>query len=219
MMTLDIKDFYLGTPMDSPEFMRVPLKYIPASIQAKYNLANFIKNDYVFMQIDKTLYGLVQSGILSQHRLIEHLSNHGYKQAKNTPCLFIHESNGNAFTLVVDDFLVKSKDEISQQHLINTLKELYVITVDKALKQKYIGITIDYHKEKGYMDLSMPGYVDNALTRFGVTDLKGVNSPLVYVSPVYGPQTQKIKDGSVKLPPFRSVVPNRARALLTAGHR
>ena len=65
MMTLDIKDFYLGTPMDSPEFMRVPLKYIPASTQAKYNLANFIKNDYVFMQIDKALYGLVQSGILS----------------------------------------------------------------------------------------------------------------------------------------------------------
>ena len=59
MMTLGIKDIYLGTPMDSPEFIRVPLKYIPASSQAKYNLAYFIKNDYVFMQIDKTLYGLV----------------------------------------------------------------------------------------------------------------------------------------------------------------
>ncbi len=48
-------------------------------------------------------------------------------------------------------------------------------------------------------DLSMPGYVDNALIRFGATDLKGVNSPLVFVPPVYGPQTQIIKDESVHL--------------------
>jgi hypothetical protein len=200
MMTLDIKDFYLGTPMDQPEFMRVPLKYIPPTIQTKYKLASYVKDNYVFMQIDKTLYGLVQSGILSQQRLIEHLSNNGYKQAKNTPCLFIHESNGNAFTLVVDDFLVKSKDESSQQHLIDTLHKMYTITIDKALKQKYIGITIDYNKQKRYMDLSMPGYVDNALTRFGANDLRGVNSPLVYVPPTYGPQTQIIKDESTKLP-------------------
>jgi hypothetical protein len=99
------------------------------------------------MQIDKTLYGLVQSGILSQNRLIKHLNTNGYHQAKHTPCLFTHESNGHAFTLVVDDFLVKSNSKASQQHLIDTLKQLYVITIDKSSKQKYIGITIDYIKE------------------------------------------------------------------------
>ncbi len=41
LMTLDIKDFYLfylGTPLDEPEHMRVPLKFIPLEMQAKYNL-------------------------------------------------------------------------------------------------------------------------------------------------------------------------------------
>ena len=38
MMTLDIIDFSLGALMDQPEFMRNPLKCIPASLQEKYNL-------------------------------------------------------------------------------------------------------------------------------------------------------------------------------------
>ena len=32
LMTLDIKDFYLGTPLDDPEFMRIPLKFIPLEL-------------------------------------------------------------------------------------------------------------------------------------------------------------------------------------------
>jgi hypothetical protein len=52
------------------------------------------------------------------------------------------------------------------------------------------------------MDLSMPSYVDNTLTQFGATDLKGVNNPLVYVPPTYGPQMQIIKGESIKLPPL-----------------
>ena len=31
-MTADIKNFYLGTPMERPEYMRIPVKYIPECI-------------------------------------------------------------------------------------------------------------------------------------------------------------------------------------------
>ena len=37
-MTLDIKDFYLATPMPSPEYMQIPLTSIPTDIISKYNL-------------------------------------------------------------------------------------------------------------------------------------------------------------------------------------
>jgi len=144
------------------------------------------------MRIGSTIYGLKSAGRLSQDRLITHLSEHGYHQAVHTPCLFIHKSNGIAFTLVVDDFLVKYKTQQSADHLIDTLRKLYIITVDTALKQKYVGITIDYNMVKGQMDLSMPGYITNALTRFNKLDIKGANSPIVYTPPVYGAKSQTL---------------------------
>ena len=69
---------------------------------------------------------------------------------------------------------------------------MYTITVDKAAIQKYVGITIDYNKGKKIMDLSMPGYTKNALTRFGKTNCKPANSPLLYTPPVYGAKSQTI---------------------------
>jgi hypothetical protein len=94
--------------------------------------------------------------------------------------------------LVVDDFLAKYKDTAGGQHLIAYLKELYEITVDMAPVQNYVGITIDYRKEKRYIDLSMPGYVQKALFRFGKTAFRGVNSPMTYVPPSYGAKSQTL---------------------------
>jgi hypothetical protein len=76
LMTLDIKDFYLGTPMDEPEYMRIPLKFIPLDLQIQYNLKSMQSHDAVVMKIEKSIYGLKQSSILSQQRLVEHLASH-----------------------------------------------------------------------------------------------------------------------------------------------
>ena len=103
-----------------------------------------------------TIYGLKKAGKLSQDRLIGHLAEHGYKQCRFTPCLFIHESNGAAFTLVVDDFLVKFQQQEAADHLIETLRKLYEITIDTAPTQKYIGITLECNRDEGYLDMSMP---------------------------------------------------------------
>ena len=32
LLTCDLKDFFLATPMESPEFMKLPLKVIPPDI-------------------------------------------------------------------------------------------------------------------------------------------------------------------------------------------
>jgi hypothetical protein len=41
-MGLDVKSFYLGTPMDSCEYMRIPIKLIPQEIIAEYNLLSLV---------------------------------------------------------------------------------------------------------------------------------------------------------------------------------
>ena len=92
-LTTDISDFYLGTPMDSPEFMRVPLKYIPEATMTKYHLHDLVCNDAVIMRLDKGIYGLKQAGRLAQQRLIKHLETNGYTET-STPCIFHHATTG-----------------------------------------------------------------------------------------------------------------------------
>ena len=49
-MSLDLKDYFLATLMETPEFMRVQLKYFPQDIINKYKLTNLIQKDqYVYI--------------------------------------------------------------------------------------------------------------------------------------------------------------------------
>ena len=89
-MTADITDFYLGTPLERPEYMRIHRKQIPQEIQTKYNLTSLWKDDQFMVKIVKGIYGLPQAGKLAQERLFKHLSEHGYYECPNTPCLFRH---------------------------------------------------------------------------------------------------------------------------------
>ena len=78
-----------------------------------------------------------------------------------------------------------------------------------------MGITIDYDIKKQQMDLSMPGYITNALTRFGKLDVKGANSPIVYTPPVYGAESQTIPEDS---PPATPLTEAHHRCLLILCH-
>ena len=76
ILTADIKDFYLGTPLDRKEYMRINLKHIPLDVQQRFNIADMVHNDHILMEISKGIYGLPQAGKLSQDRLISHLATH-----------------------------------------------------------------------------------------------------------------------------------------------
>jgi hypothetical protein len=74
------------------------------------------------------------------------------------------------------------------------LRKQYVITTDRNDTQKYVGITIAHDRIKNTITLSMPGYVEKALQRFGFKDAKGANSPSVYTPPQYGKHIQYDED-------------------------
>ena len=41
-MTGDLKDFYLNTPMDRYEYMRIPVSMVPKAIMEEYNLYDLV---------------------------------------------------------------------------------------------------------------------------------------------------------------------------------
>jgi hypothetical protein len=86
-MCLDINNFYLGTPIDSFEYIRIPIKLINQEIIVQYNLLPLVSDGHLYIEVQKGMYGLRQAVILANQLLARRLAIHGYHQTKFTPCL------------------------------------------------------------------------------------------------------------------------------------
>ena len=76
---LDLKDFYLNTPMDRPEFLRMKLDNFPDDVIDQYNLKDKVdEKGFVILRVEKGMYGLPYAGIIAQNLLEERLDFHGY---------------------------------------------------------------------------------------------------------------------------------------------
>jgi hypothetical protein len=63
-MAIDVKNFYLGTPLDRPEYLRFHMDLIPEEIKIAYKLYDLAdEQGYVYAEINKGVYGLPQAGI------------------------------------------------------------------------------------------------------------------------------------------------------------
>jgi hypothetical protein len=163
---IDIKDFYLNNPLPSKEYIRFHKDIIPEAIWAQYNLDDYVDhNGYVYAEVSKGMYGLPQAGRVASDTLIPRLQAAGYKPTGRTPGLFKHISNSIKFGLIVDDFLAKACTDEDYEHLKATLRAHYTITVDDKA-ERFCGMTLDWNYDAGYVDISMPGYVEKALQRF-----------------------------------------------------
>jgi hypothetical protein len=60
-MTMDIKNFYLGTPLPHFEYMKMQLSFFPDEIIQKYNLNALAVDGWVHIEIRKGMYGLKQA--------------------------------------------------------------------------------------------------------------------------------------------------------------
>ena len=189
-MTIDIKDYYLGTPLLRPEFIRIPQRMIPPATLTKYNLKPYLHDDSILVQVAKGMYGLPQAGLLAQQRLVSHLQLHGYHET-STSCLFRHDSNGTTFILVVDDFGIKYSSLEGANHLIQTLQLLYAITINWS-GTNYIGFNIAFDRINHTVALTMPGYIAKVLQRFSPILTSSAASPAIYLPPSYGSPDQTV---------------------------
>jgi len=87
---IGVANFYLGSPMDRPEYMRIPYHIIPDEIKKKYGLDKLVKDGWIFVRIERGMYGLPQAGLLANNLLAKRLSKAGYYQYQFTPGLWRH---------------------------------------------------------------------------------------------------------------------------------
>jgi hypothetical protein len=75
----DVKNFYLETGiLDRFEYMKMPARLIPVKFMTKYQLYDKVNKGFIYMEIQKGIYGLPQAGILANKLLRQRLATDGY---------------------------------------------------------------------------------------------------------------------------------------------
>jgi hypothetical protein len=186
--------------MERYEYMKLPLALIPAEIVKQYNLLDLAHDGSVYIEIRKGMPGLKQAGRIASDRLTAHLAKSGYAPVARTPSLWKHATLPVVFSLVVDDFGVKYTGAANAQHLIDALKEIYKISIDWA-GELYLGLTLKWDYVNRVVDLSMPGYIDEALHRFQhPAPSRPHHSPSKWTEPIYGAKVQYADNPDVSPP-------------------
>ena len=103
-MCTDVKNMYLATPMECYKYMQMKIEIIPQEFMDTYQLHDKVKDGYIYIQIENSMYGLPQAGILANKLLQKRLAPYWYYKVPHTPGLWKHVYNPIQFTLVVNDF-------------------------------------------------------------------------------------------------------------------
>ncbi|KAK2374513.1 hypothetical protein QL285_075470 [Trifolium repens] len=114
---MDVVTAYLYGSLDSDIYMKLPEGF-------NFPNANSLESREGYsIKLNKSLYGLKQSGCMWYNRLSEYLLKEGYKNDSICPCIFIKRS-GSEFAIVVyvDDININGTPE-ELPKAINCLKK------------------------------------------------------------------------------------------------
>ena len=130
-ISADISNYFLASPMERAEYMRVRLKHIPNDIQERYNLRDLVTSDgWVYIRINKGMYGLRNAAILAYNNLKRKLAPFGYFPVESTVGLWAHKTRRTRFCLCVDDFGIQYHTQDDANHLLRAIGSNYNYTVD-----------------------------------------------------------------------------------------
>ncbi|KAI2497591.1 Reverse transcriptase (RNA-dependent DNA polymerase) [Fragilaria crotonensis] len=187
-MATDLKDFYLGTPMERYEYMRIPIGLIPDVIIELYNLLPLVHNGHVFVEIRRGMYGLPQAGrppttnssLWHPMAITLSRSRPAYGNTRRaTSC-------SASLSTISHPIHVAGRRRSFDYHT----ERHYQVSVDWT-GTRYCGLTLTWDYVRRTCDLSMPGYIARALQRFQhVAPPKPEHSPHPWQRPTYGAKTQ-----------------------------
>jgi hypothetical protein len=111
---LDVGEFYLQTPSQKYEYMKIPVALFLSWTGNQYNLNKNAHNGFVYWGICKAIYGLPNAGRLANERIRQKLKLTGFCEVAHTPGLWKHKQCPVLYSLVVDKVWVKyvAKDHI-----------------------------------------------------------------------------------------------------------
>ncbi len=161
---LDIQAAYLNAPLKEDVYVKIP-----------QGDKNFGKG---FWKLNKSLYGLKQSGRNWNTTITDFLIKIGFQQSKNEHCLFFHVNSKNMVSciigLYVDDMIITGfKHDLL--YFIQKIKNKFSISNCQPINY-ILGISIEKDSNFNYT-ISQKSYIDNLLNRFNIKNIRKCKTP------------------------------------------
>ena len=108
-----------------------------------------------------------------------------------TPGFWRHTSRKTTFTFCVNNFGIQYFSKYDAGHLIEAIQDTYKCSIDWKGTQ-YCGLAPAWNCSERYVDMSMLGYLEMALTKFNHKPPKRPeHAPHDWIAPIYGQRTQQ----------------------------
>jgi hypothetical protein len=163
-LVIDIKNFYLNTPLRRFEYMVINLASLPQETIDKYDLIELAQDGKVYIEIQKGMYGMPQAGILANELLQRNIAKDGYQPTQHTHSLWKHDTRPISFSLEVDDFGVKYVGREHAEHLMECIKKNYNISSDWK-GSAYCSLTLERDYKKWNSRLIHAGIHQSSITQ------------------------------------------------------
>ncbi|KAK2376223.1 putative mitochondrial protein [Trifolium repens] len=171
MHMMDVVTAYLYGSLDSDIYMKLPEGF-------NFPNANSLESREGYsIKLNKSLYGLKQSGRMWYNRLSEYLLKEGYKNDSICPCIFIKRS-GSEFAIIVvyvDDInIIGTPEELPKA--INCLKKEFEMK-DLGKTKFCLGLQIEHVKNGIFVHQET--YIATLLKRFYMDKSHPLSTPMV----------------------------------------
>jgi len=202
MRLMDVVTAYLYGTLDNDVYMKIPEGFsMPEACKSS-------PREFYAIKLQRSLYGLKQSGRMWYNRLSECLIKEGYTNDPICPCVFI-KKNGSGFVIIavyVDDLnLIGTPEEL--QKAVEYLKKEFEIK-DFGKTKFCLGLQIEHLK--GGIFVHQTTYTQKVLKQFYMDKAHPLSTPMVVRSldPTKDPFRPKEEDEEILGPevPYLSAI-------------
>ena len=170
--TVDITGAYLNADMGSTTvLMRLDSLTAAILVKIKPEYQTYLEpSGTMIVQLDKALYGCVESAKLWYQHLINTLEKIGFVRNPHDDCILNCTMEGSQCTVCVyvDDLLITSTQATNVQKVIEALRSTYkTITEHTGSVHNYLGMQFDFTTE-GAVKVSMKGYIEGCMDAYQV---------------------------------------------------
>ena len=163
---MDVKTAYLNAPIDCEIYMEQPEGFaIPSNSE-----------DVLVCKLNKSLYGLKQSGRNWNGMLHSYLCENSFVQSDVDNCVYVKHMDDKMIVIViwVDDLIIGASNDLLLRETKKMLKNRFKMK-DLGILSHFLGI--DFEQGDGYVNVSQKEYLSKVLDRFGMSDCKPRYTP------------------------------------------
>lgn len=163
---MDVKTAYLHAPIDCDVYMEQP-----EGFEVKSDTS-----EKLVCKLNKSLYGLKQSGRNWNKMLSDYLTKNEFVQNPADHCVYTKQAGKERAILViwVDDLLIAA----SNDELLNDVKKTLAMKFNmKDLGKLRHFLGIDFKQKDGMVKMNQTRYISKVLERFGMSQCKPRSTP------------------------------------------